>query len=374
MKILFACDSYKEFASSKEVGKLIQIGLSASVESKVISISDGGEGFLDSISENIDGEFISCKVFDPIMRYTFSKYFKSNSLAIIEFSEACGVQKFNSGERHFINSSSYGVGQLIKNAIDNGCKEIVVGLGGAATGEAGIGAAQALGIQFIDSNGNELKNKGLSLKDLPKIFSADFVKLKNKLKDTKFKIVSDVTNPSIGKFGATYTYGPQKGAKNHHLKKIENYIKNYALNVLELKNEFLNMPGTGAAGAFALSMNALFDLKIEPGISFVMDKINFLRVASDYDIIITGEGSFDQLSLNGKAPVYIAKMGRKLGKKVVGIFGQVKLQDAANEIFDVVINTSKNKHIDMKSDHFRNVEAKKRLTEAGKKIESILKN
>ena len=118
-------------------------------------------------------------------------------------------------------------------------------------------------------------------------------------------------------------------------------------------------------------------LKITPVLlllAILVTSCSSVRVASDYDIIITGEGSFDQLSLNGKAPVYIAKMGRKLGKKVVGIFGQVKLQDAANEIFDVVINTSKNKHIDMKSDHFRNVEAKKRLTEAGKKIESILKN
>ena len=220
MKILLACDSYKEFASSKEVGKLIQLGLSSGVESKVISISDGGEGFLDSISEYIDGESITCKVFDPIMRYTSSKYFKSNSLAIIEFSEACGVQKFNSRVRHFTSSSSYGVGQLINNAINNGCTEIVVGLGGAATGEAGIGAAQALGVSFTDSDGNELKNKGLSLKDLPKIFSADYVKLKNKLKDIKFKIVSDVTNPSVGKLGATFTYGPQKGAKKHQLKKI----------------------------------------------------------------------------------------------------------------------------------------------------------
>lgn len=372
MKILIASDSYKEFKSSKKIGRLIQKGFSKKIDSKVISISDGGEGFLDALASNLNGELISRQVFDPLMRDTTSKYFKSSHLGIIEFSEACGVQKFEVGERHFMNSSSYGVGQLIFNAIMDGCTEIVVGLGGAATGDAGIGAAQALGVFFSGSNGKKLKKNGLSVIDIPKIHSADFTEAKNKFAGIKLTIVSDVTNPSTGKNGATFTFGMQKGAKRHYLKEIDTQIINYANNILNLKPDFINHSGTGAAGAFALSMKPLFDLKIDSGISYVVNKINFLKIAQEYDIIITGEGCFDKLSLNGKAPVFIAEMAKKLDKKVIGVFGQVKSMNDANNIFDIVVNTSYGLETDLTSSNFMKIEGKNRLINAGKKIESLI--
>ena len=374
--ILIACDSFKEFGSSTKVGSFIQEGIRSnlSLHTDVINISDGGEGFLNSIIDHLKGEIFTINVRDPLLRPTKAHVGICGNIGIIEMAEASGVQKFEIGERHFMNSSSYGTGELIAFTINKGCNRIILGLGGAATGDGGIGAAQALGMQFKLKDTYISNNKPIiSTKDLSNIKDVKFDFIPQRYKNIELIVASDVNNIAIGKNGATRTFGPQKGASEIEIELIEKAMVNY-LKLLEKKiSQKLNIKGIGAAGALALSLFPIFNVKIKNGLSVVLDLIDFGQKIMKSDWVITGEGCLDKLSLLGKPPLQIAKICKQKNKKVIGVFGMIKddMEEGIDD-FELVIDCSKNEHLNIHTDNFLKIEGPNRLRDAGEKISNYI--
>jgi len=370
--IVIACDSYKEFASSLTIGNLIKRGIESVVSNniKVLSISDGGDGFLESMSLAKDSRYLEVRVNDPLCRITTANYSLKDNVAIIEMAEASGVKKFSPNERHFLDSSSYGTGELIKKSLENGCKKIYLGLGGAATADAGIGAASALGVRFISKfDGLPIQGKCLSAKHLPNISDIDFSRVKKKYRNVEVIITYDVTNKAIGQNGASYTFGPQKGGTTEQIKMVEDATIKY-MELLESKLGYdLNLPGTGAAGALSLSLFPIFRVSMQKGIDVMLDQINFSEHLKNASLVITGEGRLDKLSLLGKAPIHIANYCKSRNIKVIGVFGQIdKSLDLSELNFDIIIDASDGSIVEFDSDYFQNIKGPELIYNAGVKI------
>ena len=367
--ILIASDSHKEFKSSLSVAKLIRDGMNNECKRKcnVLGISDGGEGFLRSIAKRLNVKIHKIKVHDPIKRLTEAQVGIYKNVGFIEMAEASGVQKFENGYRDFMNSSSYGTGEMISYAINKGCKKIILGLGGAGTGDGGLGAAQALGVKLsIEKND---KQKILSTKDLLNVKNIYIDKKIIDFKNVELIIASDVKNLAIGKNGATKIFGPQKGGSPDQIETIEKAMVNY-LKLLEQKSKKkLNISGSGAAGAISISLCSLFKSQIKNGFDVLSELIDLEEKIKESDWVITGEGSLDRLSLMGKIPFQIAKICKKNNKKIIGIFGTIKNIPLSHlSDFEMIIDCSKNKKTDFFSDHFQKIEGPSRLLKAGEKV------
>ena len=372
--ILIASDSHKEFASSLQVGKYIEKGIKAKSKKsiKLISISDGGEGFLDTSSSALDAKIKQIFVNDPLGKKTLARYAIKDHLGIIEMSEASGINKFPTGERHFLKSSSYGTGELILELIRQGCKKILLGLGGAATSDGGIGAASALGVNFKFKNNFYTSNtKNLSALHLPTIDSFSTDNIPNYYKSIDLIVASDVLNPATGLNGATINFGPQKGGTEQDISNIEFAMCNY-LKLIEKKiGKSINLPGTGAAGGIAISLFPLFNVILKQGIEVVMELLALEELIKSSELVVTGEGKLDKLSLMGKAPVKIASLCKKLNTKVIGVFGQISDDlDISKTDFDLVIDASENQSSDLKSVNFQKRIGPSRLHAAGIKVGS----
>lgn len=309
MKVLGIVDSFKGTLSSLEIGKILKEELAKKkIEVDYITISDGGEGFLDTIEYLFGLDRVYINTLDPLNREieTYYLYCKKSNTAYIELAKASGISLLKPEEYNPFITNTFGLGKVILDAIQNGIKNIILGIGGSSTNDGGSGLLEALGGEFYDNENNLVKN--ISNSKLNSLKSIKLDKFKNITKDINFLVVSDVSNPLLGKFGATSTFAMQKGAKFADLSILEVNMANYS-NLIEKTNKrkFQDMPGSGAAGGVGFAMLAMFDAKIVSGIDYILDLISFSKIKINYDYIITGEGKIDKTSLFGKVVFKIAE-------------------------------------------------------------------
>ncbi len=324
MKIVISIDSLKGSLTSIEAANAIKKGI-LSVDNKsdvvIMPLADGGEGTVEALVQGMNGEEKVISVTGPINEKVNATYgiLKETNTAIIEMAQASGLPLVPSELRNPLNTTTYGVGEIIKEAIEKGCRNFIVGIGGSATNDCGVGMLQALGFEFYDENDNLVGLGGKVLKQIKRI------KTDNKLKELdecNFKIACDVNNPLYGENGAAYIYGPQKGATKEIVKELDKGLKNFAEVVKkDLGKDIAHIEGAGAAGGLGFGFLGFLNSKLESGIKIILDEIKLEEVVKDADIVITGEGRLDNQTAMGKAPIGVAKLAKKHGAKVIAIAG-----------------------------------------------------
>ncbi|HGE7933032.1 TPA: glycerate kinase [Clostridioides difficile] len=324
MKILISIDSLKGSLSSIEAGNAIKKGIlkvKEDAQVKILPLADGGEGTVDALVQWMNGKKETIEVTGPIAKKVDATYglLKNTSTATIEIAQASGLTLVPTELRNPLYTTTYGVGEIIKEAINKGYRNFIVGIGGSATNDAGIGMLQALGFEFYDENN---KLVGLGGKVLNEI---RHIKIENRLKELdecKFKIACDVNNPLFGKNGAAYIYGSQKGATSEIIEELDNGLRNFSKVVKNyLSKDVANVEGAGAAGGLGFAFLAFLNSKLESGIKIILEEIKLEEELKDADFVITGEGRLDNQTAMGKAPIGVAKLAKKYGVKVIGLAG-----------------------------------------------------
>ncbi|MDV9218215.1 glycerate kinase [Clostridioides difficile] len=324
MKILISIDSLKGSLSSIEAGNAIKKGIlkvKEDAQVKILPLADGGEGTVDALVQGMNGKKDTIEVTGPIAKKVDATYglLKNTSTAIIEIAQASGLTLVPTELRNPLYTTTYGVGEIIKEAINKGYRNFIVGIGGSATNDAGIGMLQALGFEFYDENN---KLVGLGGKVLNEI---RHIKIENRLKELdecKFKIACDVNNPLFGKNGAAYIYRSQKGATSEIIEELDNGLRNFSKVVKNyLSKDVANVEGAGAAGGLGFAFLAFLNSKLESGIKIILEEIKLEEELKDADFVITGEGRLDNQTAMGKAPIGVAKLAKKYGVKVIGLAG-----------------------------------------------------
>lgn len=325
MNILVAPDSFKECLSAKQVAKHITTGiLDVFPNAKIheIPISDGGEGLLDALMQGIGGVLNPVMVKDPLQRDIQANFgILKDGTAVIEMAKASGLELLSDVEKNPMITSTYGTGQLIKAALDKGCKNILVGIGGSATNDAGTGMLRALGCKFLDANGNELKDGGGYLDSLSKI---DLKNLDKRLQKCKITVACDVDNPLTGPNGASYIYASQKGATAEQITQLDNNLKHFAYIVRKQLNiDIKQLSGGGAAGGIGAGLSSFLSAELKSGIDLILETLKIEEHIKKADIIFTGEGKVDKQTLRGKTITGIAKIAKKHNVPVVILAGKV---------------------------------------------------
>ena len=330
MKIIVAIDSLKGSLTSLEAGVAARDGiLSASPNSevKIFPLADGGEGTCRAIIAGLGGELKSVEVTDPLGGKVLAEFGEvlDKKLAVIEMANAAGLPLVPENLRNPLNTTTYGVGELIKIAIADGCRDFIIGIGGSATNDCGLGMLTALGYKFsqqLTTNSQQL----IFGRDLEKISSIDDSNVLPELKNCKFRIACDVTNPLTGENGCSAIYGPQKGATSEIVQTMDGWIKNFGeLSAKFLKLEKKSVPGDGAAGGLGFAFRAYLRGSLLPGVDLVLDALNIAEEFKSADVVITGEGRLDSQTAQGKAPSGVAKLAKKLNPKIltIGVGGSV---------------------------------------------------
>jgi len=335
MKVVIAVDSFKGSLSTNEVNDAVEKGIRNVYEDANIikvPIADGGEGTVDSLVLGLGGTIIETEVNDPLMRRVLAKYgiLKENT-AIIEMSSASGLPLLKDNERNPLKTSTFGVGELIKDAINRGCKEFIIGIGGSATNDAGIGMLEALGYRFYDEKHNLLSGIGESLNYVETIDDTDKIKALN---ECHFSILCDVDNPFYGENGASYVYARQKGASDEMIVELDKGLRHFSDIINQTyRIDISQLKGAGAAGGLGGGLCAFLNGELLPGVDIIFNKLNLEEKAKDADILITGEGKMDFQSIMGKAPSGISRLGKKYQIPVIGIGGGVT--DEAYKMHDL---------------------------------------
>ncbi|MBE5942431.1 MAG: glycerate kinase [Lachnospiraceae bacterium] len=323
MRVVIAIDAFKGSITSLEAGNAAKRGVLRScpdAQVKVLPLADGGEGTVDAFLEGLQAKKIDIEVSDPLGRKTRCTYgVLLDGTAVMEMSEASGITKLTDSERNPLYTSTYGVGQMIIDAIDRGCRKFVIGIGGSATNDGGMGMLCALGYEFLDESGQTVKQGAQSL---PMITSVRTQNVHPLLKDCDFQIACDVNNPLCGEQGATFIYGLQKGLPTHLCQSVDEGMRHYAMvieNVLmgrecetEHKNtSYIDYPGAGAAGGLGFAFVAVLHGKLVSGVELILDTIGLEKELSNADIVITGEGRLDAQTAMGKAPIGVARRAKQ---------------------------------------------------------------
>ncbi len=326
MKIFLCPDSFKGTMSSEKICDIVTKAIkSVEKDADIVAapVADGGEGTVDTFLYALGGNKVFLSVKGPLGNEVSSFYgiLKDGKTAIVEMAAASGLPLAENNKNPLI-TSTYGTGQLIYDAIINkGCTDLIIGIGGSATNDAGIGAATALGAVITDKSGYQLEPIGRSLNFIDKI---DLSRIDSKIFKTNITVACDVTNPLYGPNGAAYVYGPQKGADKEAIGLLDNGLRNFASVVKkDLNIEVDQIPGGGAAGGLGAGLFAFFNANLKRGIDIVLDIIDFNRIVKDIDLIITGEGRIDSQSLYGKVPYGVAIRAKKHGVPVVVIAGDI---------------------------------------------------
>ena len=322
-RIVVAIDSLKGSLTSLEAGEAARAGiLSATPEAeiKIFPLADGGEGTCRAIIAGLGGELKSAEVTGPLGEKIAAEFGEvaEKKLAVIEMANAAGLPLVPEKFRNPLNTTTYGVGELIKIAIDDGCRNFVIGIGGSATNDCGLGMLTALGFKFIGG--------GIFGRDLKKISAIDDSNVLPALRECKFRIACDVTNPLTGANGCSAIYGPQKGATPEIVRTMDGWIKNFGeLSANFLKLEKKSAAGDGAAGGLGFAFRAYLRGELLPGVDLVLDALDIAEALKTADMVITGEGRLDSQTAQGKAPSGVAKLAKKLNPKIltVGLGGSV---------------------------------------------------
>ncbi|MBQ7636419.1 MAG: glycerate kinase [Lachnospiraceae bacterium] len=323
MKIVFASDSFKGSLSSEKINQLL--GRAArevfgSPEVVPVVLADGGEGTLAAVLALKKGRKIAVTVHDPLMNETEAYYGSfDDGKAVIEMAQASGLTLIPEGKRNPLKTSSIGTGELIRAALKAGHRELVIGIGGSATNDGGMGAAAALGIRFLDKKGKALEGRGEELINVTSIYMPDRI---SELNDAKISVMCDVTNPLCGPMGASRVFGPQKGADEVTVKALEEGMENYRD---VIRHTFGvdpdKVPGAGAAGGMGAALKIMLGGELRSGIDTLLDLCDFGRLISGADLIITGEGRLDSQSASGKAVQGVGLRAKRAGIPCIAICG-----------------------------------------------------
>jgi glycerate kinase len=326
MRILLAPDSYKNALSALEVANSLKAGLVKvfpTAEFEILPMADGGEGTVEALIDATHGEIIKTAVHDPLMRTVESSFGITGDgiTAVIEMASASGIQLITSAERNPWITSTFGTGELIRAALDRGCRDIILGIGGSATNDCGMGMAAALGIKFLDQNANEVGQGGGMLGEVTRI---DMSGLDERIGDTKIMVACDVTNPLTGPHGAAHVYGPQKGADPDMVNKLDSHLKKFSDLILEqLGKDVGEIPGAGAAGGLGAGLIAFLGGELVEGVPAIATKTGLDDAVARADLVITGEGRIDSQTQYGKTPYGVARVAKKYGKPVIAVAGTI---------------------------------------------------
>lgn len=334
MKIVLAPDSYKGSMTAKEACDAMETGIRrvmADAAIHKVPMADGGEGTVQSLVDAMGGEFIACEVANPLGRKTLARYgILSNGTAVIEMAEASGLNRIIKNERNPLFTTTYGTGELIKNALDRGCRKFILGIGGSATNDGGAGMAQALGYRLLDHAGMELPFGGGSLNRLVWI---DTSCADSRLRNCIFTAACDVDNPLCGKSGASYIFGPQKGADPQMVELLDYNLGHFAAVIQrDLGVDIKYVPGSGAAGGLGGGMMAFLRGRLQAGIQIVMETVCLKEKLIGADLVFTGEGRCDSQTIRGKTPYGVALTSKKAGVPVIVIAGSIG--SGAKELYE----------------------------------------
>ena len=332
MKVVIAIDSLKGSLSSMEAGMAIKDGiLAAKPDAEVIvkPLADGGEGTTDALIEGMNGERIDLTVTGPMHTPVdaYYGYLKDTNTAVMEMASAAGITLVPDSEKNPLLATSYGVGEMINDAIQRGCRNFIIGIGGSVTNDGGIGMLKALGVRFLDENGEDAGEGGQALAKVARI---DVSGMNPLLKECHIQVACDVNNPLCGENGSTYVYGPQKGVTEDMKKKLDEAMAHFARVTSEtLENDYLNTPGAGAAGGLGYAFLAYTGAALTPGIELILDAVGLEEELSSADVVVTGEGRLDFQTAMGKAPVGVARLAKKYNAKVIAFAGSVTKEATA---------------------------------------------
>lgn len=332
MKVVVAIDSFKGSLSSIEAGQAVKAGvLAAHPDANVIikPLADGGEGTTDAFIEGLGGQRIDLTVTGPMGSPVscYYGYLEKDKTAIIEMASASGITLVPAHQKNPLTASTRGVGEMILHAPEQGCRHFIIGIGGSATNDAGIGMLKALGYSFLDEQGLDV---GEGAQALGKVASIDAKNRHPLLDDCQFRIVCDVTNPLCGENGATYIYGPQKGVTEAQKESLDQDMAHFAdVTETTLNCAFKNYPGAGAAGGLGFAFLSYLHASLSPGVELILDAINLSDALNGADIVVTGEGQLDRQTAMGKAPVGVAKLAKAHGAKVLAFSGSVTKEAVA---------------------------------------------
>lgn len=340
MKILVAPNAFKEALSAREAGEAIKGGLLKALpnsEITVLPIADGGDGTIEVLVEATNGQFIEKEVTGPLGEKITAKFgiLGDGKTAVIEMARSSGLALVPKEKRNPAITTTYGVGELIREALDRGVRRILVGIGGSATNDGGAGMAQALGARLLDREGRELSFGGLALRELHAIDMSNFHPL---ARECEVIVMADVKNPLCGPEGASYVYGPQKGGTKELIEELDKALFHFAQIVRQdLGKDILNLPGAGAAGGLGGGLVAFLNAKLRPGIEVVLETLNVEEKLDGVDIVISGEGKIDGQTIFGKGPAGIAKKAKERGIPVILLGGSVD-EDAENLIREGLVD------------------------------------
>ena len=326
MKVVVAIDSLKGSLSSLEAGEAIKSGVLKAMpdaEVYVRPLADGGEGTVEALALGMGGELKTVEVTGPLGEKVNCLYgiLEESKTAIVEMSGAAGITLVPDELKNPLHTTTYGVGEVIKDAIANGCRHFIVGIGGSATNDGGIGMLQALGYGILDKDGNQVPFGAKGIKEVVTITDDQVIP---ELKDCSFRIACDVTNPLCGERGCSAVYGPQKGATPEMIKDMDAWLSDYAKIVsAKYKSADAEYPGTGAAGGMGFAFLAYTNAVLESGIKIILEETKLEDYVKDADIVITGEGRLDGQTAFGKAPIGVAKIAKKFDKTVLAFAGAV---------------------------------------------------
>ncbi len=323
MKIIIAMDSFKGSISSAEAGYAVKEGMNRidpKAEIEVRPFADGGEGTVDAFVYGMNGKRQRIKVTGPLGENVWCEYgiFKKD-IAVMEIAYAAGLSLIPKEKRNPLLTTTYGVGEMIKDAIQKGCRRFIVGIGGSATNDGGAGMLQALGYGFLDREGKPIARGARGLKDLEQITQEKVVP---QIRECQFRIACDVSNPLCGEKGCSVVYGPQKGATFSMIEQMDDWMNHYAAVSKRLfPKADKDSDGAGAAGGLGFAFQTFLNADLESGVQIVIEETGLEAAIKNADLVITGEGRLDGQSIMGKAPVGIAGIAKKYRKPVIALVG-----------------------------------------------------
>ncbi|MBO5573835.1 MAG: glycerate kinase [Clostridium sp.] len=326
MKVVVAIDSLKGSMSSLEAGEAIKAGVLnvyPDADVQVRPLADGGEGTVEALALGMGGTLHTVNVTGPSGRKADAVYgiLADGKTAVMEMAQAAGITMVNDEERNPLRTTTYGVGEMICDAMEKGCRNFIVGIGGSATNDCGIGMLMALGYEFLDAEGKPVSMYGAGLEHIAEVRRD---KVNPLLSECRFRIACDVTNPLCGPRGCSAVYGPQKGATPEIVEMMDGWMAKYAETVKKVFPDADPVyPGTGAAGGLGFAFKTFTDAVLESGIRIILDETKLEEYVKDADVVVTGEGRLDGQTVMGKAPIGVAEIAKKFDKTVLAFAGSV---------------------------------------------------
>ena len=324
MKILVAPQEFKGSISALSAAEAAKTGILRvfpQAEVVLCPVADGGDGTLETLVEVSGGEVKTCSVQNPIGVTIQAQWgaMGDGVTAVIEMARTSGLALLSLGERDPLNASTYGLGKAISEALDEGFRRFIVGIGGSATNDAGAGMAQALGANLLDDQGNTINFGGAALSNLQTV---DISNMDSRIKDSKFLVACDVSNPLTGEEGASAVYGPQKGATPEMVRSLDDALSNFATVVKkDLKKDVSEISGAGAAGGLGAGMMAFMGAELKAGVDIVLETVNLRDKLASVDLVITGEGGLDFQTVYNKAPIGVARIASEHNIPTIAIAG-----------------------------------------------------